>query len=68
MCEQNEYCEFGHLIKFDKDIITSGFNIFLFLFQYKEVNPDCLDLNDFDYRFKNENTYQAMSKIYKKDA
>lgn len=67
MCEQNEYCEFGHLIKYDKEIIASGFNIFLFLYQYKEVDPDCEQLSDFDYHFKNETTYQAMSKIYEKD-
>ncbi len=35
MCEINEYCQFGHLIKFDKPIIAAGFNIFIFLYNFK---------------------------------
>ncbi len=52
MCEQDEFCEFGNLIKFDKSIIAAGFNIFIFLYNFKEVDPGYEDLQDFDSEFK----------------
>lgn len=39
LCEKDEFCEYGHLIRFDKLIIAAGFNIFIFLYNYKEVDP-----------------------------
>ena len=63
MCEKDEFCEFGHLIKFDKQIILAGFNIFIFLYTFKEVDPDYEYLVDFDSQFKNE----ALIKYKKKD-
>lgn len=38
MCEKDEFCEFGNLIKFDKEVIAAGFNLFIFLFNFKEVD------------------------------
>ena len=57
MCERNEFCQFGHLIKFDKPIIAAGFNIFIFLFNFKEVDPHYEFLSNFDSEFKNESIF-----------
>ena len=67
LCEKGEYCEFGHLIKFDKDVIAAGFNFFMFLFNFKEACPQLEGLDDFDIEFKNEKLYQKMMKSYEKE-
>ena len=53
MCEKDEYCQFGDLIKFDKSIILAGFNIFIFLYNFKEVMPGYEHIQNFDSEFKN---------------
>lgn len=47
MCEQDEFCEYGHMIPFDKEIILSGFNIFTLLLQLKEILPENVELKNF---------------------
>jgi hypothetical protein len=64
MCEKGEYCQFGHLIKFDKEIIMGGFNIFIFLYGFKEVDPGYEYLQNFDSEFKNEAIYRYKQSEY----
>lgn len=64
LCEKDEFCEQGHLIKFDKQIIAAGFNIFIFLYNYKEVDPQCENLENFDSEFKNEKVFRKMKKEF----
>lgn len=67
MCEKDEFCEHGHLIVFDKQIIAAGFNIFIFLYNYKEVDPECETLEKFDSEFKNEKLFIKMQREYEKE-
>ena len=67
MCEKDEFCEFGHLILYDKEIIAAGFNIFIFLNNFKEVYPTYEPLRNFDSEFKNEEVYRQMKKAYEKE-
>jgi hypothetical protein len=64
MCEKDEYCQFGDLIKFDKSIILAGFNIFIFLYNFKEVMPGYEYMQNFDSEFKNESIYKYKQKEY----
>ena len=64
MCEKDEYCQFGDLMKFDKSIILTGFNIFIFLYNFKEVIPGYEYLQNFDSEFKNESIYKYKQKEY----
>jgi hypothetical protein len=64
MCEKDEYCEFGHLIEFDKSIIAAGFNIFIFLYNFKVVHPNYEYLQNFDSDFRNEAIYQFKKHEY----
>ena len=57
MCEKDQYCEFDHLIPFDKEIIHSGFNICMILLQMKEMYPDEEDLKNFVFDMKNNLEY-----------
>ena len=65
MCEKGEFCEFGNLIEADHGIITAGFNIFIFLYTFKLVDPTYEYLANFDSKFKNEAIYQYKMKEYK---
>ena len=65
MCEKDEFCEFGHMIAFDKSIITAGFNIFIFLYTFKEVLPYHKDLKDCDFELKNDEQYKEYMDDYK---
>ena len=64
MCEKGEYCEFGSLTHSDKDIIAAGFNIFIFLYGFKMVDPNYEYLQNFDSKFKNEAIYKYKMKEY----
>ena len=57
MCEKGEFCEFGNLIEADHEIIYAGFNIFIFLYTFKLVDPPYEYLANFDSKFKNEAIY-----------
>ena len=62
MCEKDEFCEYGHLIEFDKQIITAGFNMFMFLYQFKEADPSHPDLLNFDLKLEKDNLFQQFQK------
>jgi hypothetical protein len=67
MCEKDEFCEYGHLIKFDKLVIAAGFNIFIFLYNFKAVTPEYTPLENFDCEFRNDSLFNKMKKVYEKE-
>ncbi len=64
MCEKGEFCEFGDLIEADQDIIAAGFNLFIFLYKFKMVDPTNEYLANFDSEFKNEAIYKYKKNEY----
>ncbi len=64
MCEKGEFCEYGSLTHSDKDIIAAGFNIFIFLYGFKMVDPNYEYLQNFDSQFKNEAIYKYKKQEY----
>ena len=64
MCEKGEFCEFGDLIEADQDIISAGFNLFIFLYKFKMVDPTYEYLANFDSEFKNEAIYKYKKNEY----
>ena len=64
MCEKGEFCEYGYLVHQDKEVIDTGFNIFMFLHTFKEVSPTLDSLANFDSQFKNDLVYNKMKKEY----
>lgn len=68
MCEKGEFCEFGDQIRgVDKHVVAAGFNIFIFLYNFKEVDPANEALLPFDPHFKNDRLYKKMKDRYMKE-
>ena len=57
MCEKDEFCQYGHLLKVDKEIILSGFNIFTFLYNFKDSVKDSSLVKDCDFTQNNDDLY-----------
>jgi len=68
-CEEDEFCEKGFLLPFDKQTIASGFNIFVLLMRVKEIKPAHKDLADFEFdiqkslKFYNKKKDQYMERL-----
>ena len=58
MCEKDEYCQYGHLISYDLQIIQAAFNIFIFMYHYREIMPESKEVEDCDFDMKNEEMYK----------
>lgn len=44
-CTEDEFCEYRHLIPFDKLVIDTGFNIFMLLMEMQRYLPEEKDLD-----------------------
>eukprot|EP00347_Sterkiella_histriomuscorum_P002968 403366109 len=64
ICVKNEFCQFGHLITFDKKIISAGFNLFIFLQAFKEALPLHQEIQDCDFMIKKEKKYRYHYQDY----
>ena len=47
-CVENTYCEYGYFIPVDKEIVQSGFNLFILLLKVKNLYPEHEALKKFN--------------------